>query len=557
MLRAMSAPSSSPRPATDPAAASGLGQAPAQPAPLSEPVLAPGTPAGEYVVEVPIGVGAFGTVYRGRHPLIGKPVAIKVLHLRAAADQALVARFVAEARAVNAIGTTGGGPRGIVDIFAFGQLADGRHFHVMELLHGDTLQALLRARGALPLAEALDLLEPVARALDAAHAAGIAHRDLKPANIFVAEEPAGSDGRPGARRPCLLDFGMAKLLGEEGDGHHTETGATVGTPAYMAPEQCLGAAVDGRADVYALGVVAYEVLTGRLPFAATSRFGWMAAHLNDAPPPAHTVAPEVALSPAVSAALASMVAKRPEDRPATPGAALRMLRAAGSGSAVDRGAASAPAPRRAWRGWWLAGGLAAGLAAAATLWWAVSKEGTPARKEGPPLADGAGAKEGTPARKEGPPLAAGAGAKEGTPARKEGPPLADGARKEGPPLVDGARKEGPPLVDGAGAEEGTPAPKEGTPVAHGAVAKEGPPSPRVGTPVAHGAAPREGPPSPKVGLPLVNRERAKEGAPSPKVGTPSSASGDFKVGTPTEPKVGTPTVGAPVGAPGLHDLDPW
>jgi serine/threonine protein kinase len=110
MLRAMSAPPSPPRPAFGQAAGPPSGAAPAQPAPVPEPVLAPGTPAGEYVVEVPIGVGAFGTVYRGRHPLIGKPVAIKVLHLRAAADETLVARFVAEARAVNAIGPTGGGP---------------------------------------------------------------------------------------------------------------------------------------------------------------------------------------------------------------------------------------------------------------------------------------------------------------------------------------------------------------------------------------------------------------------------------------------------------------
>jgi serine/threonine-protein kinase len=327
-----------------------------------DPELDPGSFAGDYRVDVPIGSGAFGTVYRGEHPVIGKAVAIKVLNQRCSVDPTMVARFVAEARVVNTIGH-----RGIVDIFAFGQLPDGRHFHVMELLQGDTLQDLLARRGHLPLAEVLNVLEPVARALDAAHAAGIAHRDLKPANIFLAND---SDGF----RPLLLDFGVAKLLFDEAEGHHTETGATVGTPAYMAPEQCLGGTVGPRSDVYALGVVAFELLTGRLPFEATSRFGWMAAQLNDTPPLVHTLRPELPAS--VSTALAAMLAKAPEDRPHGTGEALAALRAASGDAAL------APAAGSSVRPWMIGLAVAAALALGIVGWRMVPSSLTPGIDDG-------------------------------------------------------------------------------------------------------------------------------------------------------------------------------
>lgn len=135
---------------------------------------------GDYAIESRLGEGGFGTVYRAVHPVIGKRVAIKVLSPSCSADPLVVSRFVAEAWAVNQIRH-----RHIVDIFSFGELEDGRRYFVMELLEGLTVENHLRQRGRLEIAEVLAILDPLARALDAAHEAGIAHRDLKPANVIL------------------------------------------------------------------------------------------------------------------------------------------------------------------------------------------------------------------------------------------------------------------------------------------------------------------------------------------------------------------------------------
>src|SRR5688572_23798777 len=150
--------------------------------------LAAGYAVGEYVVESLIGAGGFGTVYRARHPLIGKLAAVKVLSPQFSADPEMVSRFVDEARAVNQIRH-----RNIIDIFSFGQLADDRSYYVMELLDGQPLDEVIAARGALALADAIPILRGVARALDAAHAKGVAHRDLKPENVFLARESDGTE----------------------------------------------------------------------------------------------------------------------------------------------------------------------------------------------------------------------------------------------------------------------------------------------------------------------------------------------------------------------------
>ncbi|MCA9541286.1 MAG: serine/threonine protein kinase, partial [Myxococcales bacterium] len=172
------------------------------PAAALDRALLPGQEVGGYTILGPLGIGTFGTVYRARHPLIEKLAAVKVLSLRYSADTTVVSRFVDEARAVNRIGHPG-----IVDIFAFGQLPDGRHYHVMELLEGETLSDRLRRRDRLPLAEALPIFTALASALDAAHHAGIAHRDVKPANVFLFQ-------KQGAEGTKLLDFGLAKLFGD-------------------------------------------------------------------------------------------------------------------------------------------------------------------------------------------------------------------------------------------------------------------------------------------------------------------------------------------------------
>lgn len=336
------------------AASDGAGPDGAMPARGDTP-LEPGQRVGEYRVEGFLGEGAFGTVYRGVHPLIAKQVAIKVLSLRYSVDPGVVSRFIDEARAVNTIGHSG-----IIDIFSFGALSDGRQYYVMELLDGLTLRQLIEQRGRLPLAEALGILRQMARALDAAHAAGIAHRDLKPANVFLARDDDGW-------RAKVLDFGVAKLLGETEGEHRTETGATVGTPSYMSPEQCLGKGVDHRSDVYAFGVVTFEMLTGHLPFEADSVFSIMAAHINEPTPEIHHEVP--ALRPAVSRAIARMMAKRPEERPGSLVEAVDGLAAAAAGTLDE------PRRRPAWplaaAGLLLAGG-------AAILWWPDGDTGPPA-----------------------------------------------------------------------------------------------------------------------------------------------------------------------------------
>ena len=267
--------------------------------------LAAGTVVGEYRIDELIGRGGFGTVYRATHPLIGKQVAIKVLALKYSADPTVVSRFVAEAKAVNQIRH-----RNIIDIFAFGKLDDGRNYYVMEHLDGEPLDAHLAAHGPMPLAEALPILRAIARALDAAHAKGIAHRDLKPENIFLARDPDGG------RYPKLLDFGIAKLLDPDEDVRHkTATGVPMGTPYYMSPEQCRGKDIDQRTDTYSFGIVVYRLLTAAYPFDGDDYMELMFKQVNGEAPPPSSHNP--ALPATVDAAVAWMMRKDRAQRPAT------------------------------------------------------------------------------------------------------------------------------------------------------------------------------------------------------------------------------------------------
>ncbi len=267
-----------------------------------DPDLEPGQVVGEYTIESKLGQGGFGAVFKATHPLIGKVVAIKVLARKFSVDPDMVARFIAEARAVNQIRH-----RNIIDIFSFGQLeGDGRHYYVMEYLEGETLDAMLERRGRLELAEALPILRAVARALDAAHAKGIAHRDLKPENIFL-----GSDD--GGVWPKLLDFGIAKLMGNDSTKSKTRTGMPMGTPFYMSPEQCRGKDVDHRTDFYAFGVVAYQMLTGRYPIDGDDFMTIMMRQMNDMPEPPSRYVPT--LPDGVDAAVIQLMEKDPANRP--------------------------------------------------------------------------------------------------------------------------------------------------------------------------------------------------------------------------------------------------
>jgi len=261
------------------------------------PRLTPGMMVHEYRIEHEIGEGGMGVVYRAIHPVIEKVVAVKVINRRFAGNPKAVSRFVMEARAVNEIGH-----HNIVDIFSIGELDDGRNFMVMELLDGANLHQHLGRVGRFRPGALLPVYEQVCDALDAAHAKGFLHRDLKPENIVVLRRPP----QPFIK---ILDFGLAKLKGAV--SQHTEVGAIVGTPEYMAPEQAQGHEVDVRTDVYALGIMLYELTTGCRPFQDPSPLRILAMQQRDAPmPPSHLTAMPKKLEQVILRALA----KEPGDR---------------------------------------------------------------------------------------------------------------------------------------------------------------------------------------------------------------------------------------------------
>jgi serine/threonine-protein kinase len=235
----------------------------------------------------------------------------------------MVSRFVAEARAVTQIRH-----RYIIDIFGFGQLPDGRHYYVMEFLEGMPLDQHIDQSGPLPLGEAVSVLRGVARALDAAHAKGIAHRDLKPENVFlVIDEQGGAT-------PKLLDFGIAKLLSQTGSQpmFKTRTGAPIGTPYYMSPEQCRGRDVDHRTDIYAFGCVAYRMLTATFPFDGEDYMEILMKQISNEPVPASTLV--AGLPPAVDEAISWMLKKDPAGRPPNLVTAVRALEQAAVAAGV-------------------------------------------------------------------------------------------------------------------------------------------------------------------------------------------------------------------------------
>ncbi len=263
--------------------------------------LVPGTDVGGYIVDGELGRGGMGVVYSATHPVIGKRAAIKVLKPSLSNNPATIERFIREARSVNAIGHPN-----IVDIFDFDMLPDGRRFLVMDLLEGESLRQRVK-RGPLHVHEAAIVIDEIASALDAAHAKGFIHRDLKPDNVFLVASPGRFDVK-------LLDFGLAKLTPNNAmaleRAYRTATGAQLGTPDYMSPEQLRGDKnIDHRTDIYALGVVAFEILTGKRP----RRFGDGSFDLEGTPSSVVGAVPSV---PAELAQLVeTMLATERDDRP--------------------------------------------------------------------------------------------------------------------------------------------------------------------------------------------------------------------------------------------------
>jgi eukaryotic-like serine/threonine-protein kinase len=297
--------------------------------------LSEGDVVGEYRIEGKLGQGGFGAVFRAVHPVIGKHAAIKVLSRQFSSNPQMVSRFIAEARAVNQIKH-----RNIIDIFAFGQLPDGRQYYIMELLEGTPFDRYLATHKRLTLAQALPIFRGISRALDAAHGKGIVHRDLKPENVYLVFD---EDGGVLAK---LLDFGLVKLLaaadGSGGGEHKTKTGTPMGTPYYMSPEQCRGRDVDHATDVYAFGAMAFEVLTGRVPFDGESSMDVLMKHMSADPPSASAACLDVPTQ--LDAPIRRMLAKEPHARPQSVGEALTQLVTAGNEAGALTGAAPLPLP---------------------------------------------------------------------------------------------------------------------------------------------------------------------------------------------------------------------
>ena len=274
-----------------------------------------GTRIGNYQVTAKLGEGGMGVVYLAQHAMLGRKAAVKVLRPEMSNRRDVVTRFFNEARAATAIKHPG-----IVEVFDFGYADDGSAYIVMELLDGQPLSARIKRGLAQPPARWLPLVRQIAGALQAAHAQRIVHRDLKPDNIFVIRDPEVTGGE----RIKLLDFGIAKLAPGPEDVSVTRTGAVLGTPTYMAPEQCRRAGdVDHRADLYALGCVMYLLACGRPPFVTDALGELIAKHIYFEPEPPRALAP--ALDAAVEQLILWLLRKAPDARPQTAAAVVAAI----------------------------------------------------------------------------------------------------------------------------------------------------------------------------------------------------------------------------------------
>jgi serine/threonine-protein kinase len=270
--------------------------------PLVDPLLGT-TIDGRYEVMELLGQGGMGHVYEVRHIALDRRFAMKVLRRDLARDGELALRFIQEAKATAAIVHPN-----VVEITDFGRLAEGAPYFVMELLVGQTLGRVLKAGGPLPARRAVRIVQQVAAALAAAHAAGVVHRDLKPENVFLVGGAAESSVRDDVR---VVDFGAAKIVGSS---RVTREDVVFGTPHYMSPEQASGQPVDHRADVYALGIIMYEMFTGRVPFEADTYMGVLTQHMFVQPVPPSHVSPAARALGALEEVTMICLAKKPEER---------------------------------------------------------------------------------------------------------------------------------------------------------------------------------------------------------------------------------------------------
>ena len=297
------APALTPEPAftPPPLAVQSSGVRPTASAPLASPGLAVGSVLnGTYQIERPLGAGGMGMVFAARHLRTGRRYAIKTLLPDTVASPDAIRRFEREARAASALGHPG-----IVAVHDFHQAESGVRYLVMDLLEGETLEQRLSRVGCLSWPEARRVAVEIGSALAAAHEQGLLHRDLKPANIFLARAPDVPE------RAVLLDFGLAKPITERAVSRLTHSGAAVGTPMYMSPEQARGEPLDVRSDVYGLGAVLFEMVSGTPPFFDRTLASVYARLLTE---PAPRVSGVSACPPALDDVLEHALAKAPSDR---------------------------------------------------------------------------------------------------------------------------------------------------------------------------------------------------------------------------------------------------
>jgi serine/threonine-protein kinase len=286
-----------------------------------------------YVVERRIGQGGMGVVYIASHKKIAKRFALKILRVEMVGAPDLVRRFVNEARAASRIGN----PH-IVDVVDFGQMPDGAPYFVMEYLEGESLATRMAPRRGLAFADVMRVSAEIADGLHAAHEAGIIHRDLKPDNVMLQRD---GDHRDFVK---ILDFGIAKVGVES--KRHTVAGSVFGTPHYMSPEQAEGRSVDRRTDVYSLGIMMYEMTTGRVPFDGETFMGIMSQQINKPPPPLRELRNDVPRP--LEVIIQRCLAKDPAERFATMSEVINAINMGSRGIVPDGPAGRSSVPRAAW-----------------------------------------------------------------------------------------------------------------------------------------------------------------------------------------------------------------